>query len=115
MASRFEVFRGVLILGVVAAANVPTGQAQAQVHPGISRAQAVLTTISAWRHRHNLPTVGTGLDLAHHVLLLNPRSAQRRGAGAGEVAQTETASCSMRLERRPSSVQRGDGVNLPFS
>jgi hypothetical protein len=38
-----EVFGGVLVLGRVATAHVSTGEAQAQVNPGVTRLNAVLT------------------------------------------------------------------------
>ncbi len=44
-----EVFRGVLILGRIAAANMPAFEAKAQVYPRIPGFQAILTTIRAGR------------------------------------------------------------------
>lgn len=44
-----EVFRGMLILGRIAAANMPAFKAQAQVYPGIPDFQTILTPIRAGR------------------------------------------------------------------
>ena len=44
-----EVFGGVLVLGRVAAADMPTLEADAQMHPGIANFQAILTSIRAGR------------------------------------------------------------------
>ena|SRR5579883_1782304 len=47
MVCGMKMFGGVLIFGGIAAANMPALQADAQVYPGITRFQTVLTTISA--------------------------------------------------------------------
>jgi hypothetical protein len=44
---RMEVLGGVLVLGRITTANVSTGETQAQVHPGITGFQTVLTAIGA--------------------------------------------------------------------
>src|SRR3712207_3207359 len=41
---------GVLVLGRVAAADVPAGQALAQVYPGIAHLQALLAPLRGWRY-----------------------------------------------------------------
>jgi len=45
-----EMFGGVLVLGAVATANMATGQAHAQVHPGVAGLQAVFAALGARRH-----------------------------------------------------------------
>jgi hypothetical protein len=49
MVGCMEVFGGVLVLGRVAAADLPTFEAEAQMHPGIAHFQTLLTPISAGR------------------------------------------------------------------
>jgi len=49
MVGGVEMFGGVLVLGGIAAAHVPTLEAQAQVYPCISNSQTILTTIRAGR------------------------------------------------------------------
>jgi hypothetical protein len=50
---------GVLVLRIVTAADVPTGETEAQVHPAISNFQTVLTSIGAWRDLAYLVEVAT--------------------------------------------------------
>lgn len=59
MACGVEVFGGVLVFGRVAAANMPTDQADAQVYPRIPCLQTFLTTVRAWRNIPNLINVLT--------------------------------------------------------
>jgi hypothetical protein len=40
-----EVFRGVPVLGVIAAPDVSTGATQAQVHPGVAHGETFLAAI----------------------------------------------------------------------
>ena len=47
MVGRVEMFGGVLILRIVTATDMSTGEAEAQVYPGISNFQTVLTSIGA--------------------------------------------------------------------
>jgi hypothetical protein len=58
--------RRVLVLREIAAADVSTGQAHAQVDPGITGFQAVLTALCAWCNLSYLITMGTRL---YHILL----------------------------------------------
>jgi len=44
---RVKMLRRVLVFGRIAAADVPTDEAYAQVHPGIAGLQALLTTVRA--------------------------------------------------------------------
>jgi hypothetical protein len=39
-----EVFRGVLVLGGIAASHMPAGQAQPQMHPRVAHLDALLAT-----------------------------------------------------------------------
>ena len=54
---------GVMIRGRIATANVPTGHAQAQMHPGASDSQTIFATASTRRDSLNL--VKMGADLCH--------------------------------------------------
>ncbi len=47
MVGRVEMFGGVLILRIVTATDMSTGETEAQVYPGISNFQTVLTSIGA--------------------------------------------------------------------
>ena len=49
MVGRVEMLGGMLILGIVAAANMATDQTDPQVHPAISDSQTILTAIRTWR------------------------------------------------------------------
>ena len=42
-----EVFGGVLVLGIITAANMPTFETEAQVYPRVSDSQTILTAIGA--------------------------------------------------------------------
>src|SRR5438128_2603398 len=55
MLRRVEVFRGMLVLRRVAAADVPADETEAKMHPPIARRQALLTAVRA------------GRDLAHLI------------------------------------------------
>jgi hypothetical protein len=46
---RVEMLSGVLVLGRIAAANMPTFEAEAQVYPCVPDSQTILTTICASR------------------------------------------------------------------
>ena len=59
---------GVLVLRRVAAANMPTGQTEAQMHPAISGFQTVLTSIGARRDVTYLVEVAT---LLCHMFLFS--------------------------------------------
>jgi hypothetical protein len=54
-----KMFRGVLVFRAVAAAYMTTLQAQAQMHPGVARAQAVFTTVGAGRDVFDLIQMST--------------------------------------------------------
>ena len=47
MASVMEVFRGVLIFGIIAAAYVPAFEAESEMYPGIASLNALFTDVSA--------------------------------------------------------------------
>src|SRR5918998_1179510 len=47
---RVEMLCGVLVLGRVAAGDVPAGQALAQVYPGVAHLQALLAPLRGWRY-----------------------------------------------------------------
>jgi hypothetical protein len=47
--SRVEVFGGMLVLGRIAAANMPAFETEAQVYPRVSDFQTILTAIRARR------------------------------------------------------------------
>ncbi len=55
-----EVRSGVLVLRLVAAAHVPAGEAEPEVHPGVADAEAVLTSLRARCDVADLEEVGTG-------------------------------------------------------
>src|SRR5262252_3723871 len=61
-----EVLSNMLVLRVVAAADVAADHAQAQMHPSVADLEAVLAAVRAWRHRANLVEMRTGLK--HHNL-----------------------------------------------
>ncbi len=54
MARCMVMFAGMLVLGRVAAADMPADQADAQVNPGIAHFQTILTAVGAGRHVPNL-------------------------------------------------------------
>ena len=54
-----EVFRGMLILRIIAAAHLPADHAYAQVYPGITQAQAFQATVPAKLNFTDLIPVGT--------------------------------------------------------
>jgi hypothetical protein len=58
-----EVLGGVLILGVVAAADVPTGEAEAQMDPGVAKLQAFLAASAARRDFLDQAQMAAGLAL----------------------------------------------------
>ena len=68
MVGRVEMPGGVLVLGRVAAAHMSTGETEAQVDPGISNFQTVLTSIGAWCDFVYLIKMRTALC---HVLFLS--------------------------------------------
>jgi hypothetical protein len=53
-----KMFRRVRVLRVVAAADVPAGEAQAKVHPVIAGLQAVLASVGARSHFADLIEMG---------------------------------------------------------
>ena len=59
MVGGVEMPGGVLVLRIVTAADVPTGETEAQVHPAISNFQTVLTSIGARRDFAYLVEVAT--------------------------------------------------------
>ena len=59
---------GVLILRIVTATDMSTGETEAQVHPGITDFQAVLAPIGAWRDFTYLVEVAT---LLCHVCMFS--------------------------------------------
>jgi len=60
-----EVFGGMPVLGVIAAANMPTFQTDAQMNPSIADLEALLTALRAWRHVTNLIQVSALPWLCH--------------------------------------------------
>jgi hypothetical protein len=54
-----EVLGSVLISGLIAAPYMPTGHAEAQMHPGIAYPEAVLAAVRAGCYFANLVEVGT--------------------------------------------------------
>ncbi len=68
MVGRVEMPGGVLILRIVAATDMSTGETEAQVHPGITRFQTVLTSIGARRNLAYLVEVAT---LLCHMILFS--------------------------------------------
>jgi hypothetical protein len=64
-----EVPGGVLVFGIIAAADVPARQADAQVNPAIARFEAIFTTPRARLNLVNHIQVGT-LLLAHWVSVI---------------------------------------------
>src|SRR5689334_6513512 len=67
MAGRVEVFGGVPILRVVAAADMAADQALTQVDPGVAHLQALLATVATRRHVANLIQVSA---MRNHAILL---------------------------------------------
>ena len=59
MIRRLKVFRCVLVLGRVAAADVSAGHAETQVEPGVADLQAVFTAIGAGRYFFDLVEMRT--------------------------------------------------------
>src|SRR5260221_11101297 len=70
MPGRVEVFGRVRVLRAVAAADVPAGQAQAQMYPGVAHFQAFLAASATRRYIMNRPEMGTGRCL---LILLDVR------------------------------------------
>src|SRR6266436_1558815 len=68
---RVEMPGGVLVLRIVTAAHMSTGEAEAQVHPGISHFQTVLTSLGARCDVLYLIKMRTALC---HVLFLPARA-----------------------------------------
>ena len=68
MVGRVEMPGGVLILRIVTATDMSTGETEAQVHPGITHFQAVLAPIGARRDVTYLVEVAT---LLCHVCMLS--------------------------------------------
>jgi hypothetical protein len=60
-----EMLGGMLILGVIAAANMPAYFAEAQMHPGIAHFQAFLTPFRVRGYVTNLIEMCTNLLGAH--------------------------------------------------
>jgi hypothetical protein len=54
MIGLMEVFRGVLVFGAIATANVSADQTEAQVHPGITHLQALFAAVTAGMYFVNL-------------------------------------------------------------
>ena len=61
-----EMFRGVLVLGGVAAAHMAAAQTQAQVNPGVTHLQALLAALGLWLHALDLIEVSA--VFSHNVL-----------------------------------------------
>ena len=68
MVGGVEMPGGVLILRIVAATDMATGKTEAQVHPGITHFQTVLTSIGARRDITYLVEVAT---LLCHMFLFS--------------------------------------------
>jgi hypothetical protein len=62
-----EVFRGVLILRRIAAANMPAFEAKTQVYPCIPDFQTILTAIRAGRDLSDMVTMCT--SCSHNIFL----------------------------------------------
>src|SRR5258708_6956101 len=98
MPGRVEVFGRVRVLRAVAAADVPAGQAQAQMHPGVAHFQAFLAASATRRYITNRPEMGTGrchlilLDLRYPVAPLRPCRSSYRAAALG----VQTSGCRPR-------------------
>jgi len=56
---RVKVFGGMLILGIIAAANMPAFETEAQVYPRIPDFQTILAAIRAWCNMSYLVQVST--------------------------------------------------------
>jgi hypothetical protein len=61
-----KVFRRVFVLGTVAASDMPAGQTQPQMDPGISHLEAFLAAFGLRLNRTNLIEVCT--DFSHLIL-----------------------------------------------
>jgi hypothetical protein len=59
MVGRVEMFGRVFIFRRVATPNVPTDEAEAQMHPGVTSFQAILAPIRAWNNLLYLVEVRT--------------------------------------------------------
>lgn len=59
MSRLVEMAGGVLVLGVITAADVSTNQANAQVYPLVADFETILTALCAGRHLTNLVNVCT--------------------------------------------------------
>src|SRR5690242_14645785 len=71
MLRRSEVTGGVPFAGVVRAADMATGHAQAQMTPAIARCQAIRTTRTTWCNVGNLIQVrAAGGDQVHRLGIL---------------------------------------------
>ena len=68
MVGRVEMLGGVLVLRIVTATDMSTGETEAQVHPGITHFQAFLAPIGARRDVTYLVEVAT---LLCHVCMLS--------------------------------------------
>src|SRR5437660_5206728 len=88
MAGGVEMFGGVAVGRVVAAAHVPAGAAHPQVHPRRSYLEAFLATARAGRHVANLVGVNT---CGHHALPVGTISAGRVPASARKACSAATA------------------------
>ena len=77
MFRRMEVFRGVLVLRRIAAADVAAGHAEPQVDPRVANLQAVFTAVSARRDFANLIKMSAGHfaeNLRNHLILRASRT-----------------------------------------
>src|ERR1700730_2966669 len=88
MAGGVEMFGGVTVGRAVAAAHVPAGAAQPQVHPARSCLEAFLAAARAGRHVANLVGVET---CGHHALPVGTISAGRVPASAKNACSAATA------------------------
>jgi hypothetical protein len=64
-----KMFRGMFVLGGIAATHVPAAQAQPKVHPTVTHLQAFFAAFGFWLYALNLIEVGT--VFSHRSLLRN--------------------------------------------
>lgn len=82
MLCRMKMFGRMLILRRVAATDMPTLKAEAQMHPGIPYFQAILASLSAWGYVSNLVEVCTPLCHIYLLYLLNSHNNSLSGSRA---------------------------------
>jgi len=68
MSGGVEMFGGMFILGIVAAADMPTDQTDPQVNPSVTHFEAFLTAVNVCGHVLNLIEMCTS-DISHIFIL----------------------------------------------